>query len=233
MKFERIYICKILNLWFFVVVNEGKRLDSGLLPVTTTTQSPLGFTMHPVQVNVTAKVGETVILACTINSSGYNGLNPGVIWMQGQLGNVLTLNTDRITVDHRFEIVQQPLSAQHFHMTHRERPSPPSPLSSLSHSAPANHASKQDNEDAAEEASQDHTSQQQQQKPAQYNNEGGNNYYHLKITNVQLYDENEYACESSITKRNEDQPSLHSLVYLHVTRKRKDFYKDHFKIDKK
>ena len=40
------------------------------------------------------------------------------------------------------------------------------------------------------------------------------NYYHLKITNVQLYDENEYACETS--KRNE---YLHSLVYLHVSRK--------------
>jgi hypothetical protein len=57
--------------------------------------------------NVTVKVGESVLLSCVIDAS--YGLSPGVIWMQGKIGNVLTLNTNRITVDPRFEIVQQPL----------------------------------------------------------------------------------------------------------------------------
>ncbi len=42
-------------------------------------------------------------------------------------------------------------------------------------------------------------------------------YYHLRINNVQAFDENEYACETSLTKKSDDQPSLHSLVYLYVT----------------
>lgn len=170
---------------------------------------------HPIQVNVTAKVGETVMLACVVNTAGYNGLNPGVIWMQGNLGNVLTLNTNRITVDQRFEIVQQPLPSQTFQMSHRERPSTPSSSSSSRalddvETGAASATSENENEDEADDSSN--------LSPVQLHTSDVNNYYHLKITNVQLYDENEYACETSITRRNEDQPSLHSLVYLHVTR---------------
>jgi hypothetical protein len=57
--------------------------------------------------NVTKKVGDTVILYCAVNSS--LGANPGVIWMQGKQGNVLTLNTNRISADGRFEVIQTPV----------------------------------------------------------------------------------------------------------------------------
>lgn len=185
---------------------------------TTTTTQPPTLSPHPIQVNVTAKVGETVMLACVINSAGYNGLNPGVIWMQGNLGNVLTLNTNRITVDPRFEIVQQPLPSQSFQMSHRERPSSiirneedgdrsGSSSSSSNGDGIGNNGESTDEDSSATAGG------------ATVSNNDINNYYHLRITNVQLYDENEYACERSITKNNEDQPSLHSLVYLHVTRK--------------
>lgn len=123
-------------------------------------QNELNKPIHAI--NVTVKVGETVVLNCVINSS--YGLNPGVIWMQGKLGNVLTLNTNRITVDPRFDIIQQ---SQDLDLTKQNDVS----------------------------------------------------FYNLQIENVQLYDENEYACQTSITKRNEDQPNLHSLIYLQVTRK--------------
>lgn len=187
--------------------------DSNWL-ITTTTTTPFPTTTtttttssHPLQVNVTAKVGETVMLACVINSAGYNGLNPGVIWMQGNLGNVLTLNTNRITVDQRFEIVQQHLPSQSFQMSHRERPSQAPPTLS--------EPSSLSQEDRRASSSQDADPSSLSQQPSN----DISNYYHLKITNVQLYDENEYACETSITRHNEDQPSLHSLIYLHVTRK--------------
>lgn len=175
--------------------------------------APVAATPHPIQVNVTAKVGETVMLACVVNTAGYNGLNPGVIWMQGNLGNVLTLNTNRITVDQRFEIVQQPLPSQTFQMSHRERPSTPS----------SSQRAHDDDENIDDEENVSAVEDDKLLSPsaaaaanAQHVNDV-NNYYHLKITNVQLYDENEYACETSITRKNEDQPSLHSLVYLHVT----------------
>ena len=45
------------------------------------------------------------------------------------------------------------------------------------------------------------------------------NYYHLKINNVQTYDENEYACETTVSHRNDNRPNLQSLVYLKITRK--------------
>ena len=135
--------------------------------------------------NVTVKVGETAILTCVINST--QGSNPGVIWMQGKLGNVLTLNTNRITVDSRFDIIQQPL-----------------PQLEVKNKIIGN--SKRDGQ-----------SNIIQQLPMEVG------YYHLRIANVQLYDENEYACETSITKRNEDEPNLHSLIYLHVTRKSFNF----------
>ena len=126
--------------------------------------------------NVTVKVGESVVLNCAIDSS--YGLNPGVIWMQGKLGNVLTLNTNRITVDPRFEIIQQPL---------------------------------QDMDPSLITIKRDSSNLNEKQNEM--------SFYHLKISNVQIYDENEYACETSLTKKNDDQPNLQSLVYLHVTRK--------------
>lgn len=235
-------------------IGKNKQMESGnesgqqlMSPPTTTTtisQSSLnhqqGSTMpHPIQVNVTAKVGETVMLACIINSAGYNGLNPGVIWMQGNLGNVLTLNTNRITVDSRFEIVQQPLPSQSFQMSHRERPSSSSPP--VAHHRHVGHDATATNERTSRLISLDEAVSSQSSRyhddaasvlteaaaaaaaaavasPQSSSVNDINNYYHLKITNVQLYDENEYVCETSITKLDEDKPSLHSLVYLHVTR---------------
>lgn len=141
--------------------------------------------------NVTAKVGETVILTCVISSS--YGVNPGVIWMQGKLGNVLTLNINRITVDPRFDIIQQPLS----HQTQSMHP-----------------------DEGLDQINQETNQVIGKQ---QFQNEAVT-YYNLRIENVQLYDENEYACETSITKRNEDQPNLHSLIQLHVTRKINFFF---------
>ena len=126
-------------------------------------------------VDMTVKVGDTVILKCEINSSLSSpalNANPGVIWMQGKLGSVLTLNANRITVDTRFEVVRDSSGGGGVDID-----------SSSSSSSLVS-------------------------------------FYHLKIANVQLYDENEYACESSITKNNDDEPRLHSLVRLHVTRKR-------------
>lgn len=197
-----------------------KQKQSGLIVMMTTTTTTATPTPrngdHVMQVNVTAKVGETVMLACVIN--GLN--NPGVIWMQGNLGNVLTLNTNRITVDQRFEIVQQPLPTQTFQMSHREKPMRMAAASSSSSSLSAEDGEIDDEHlisDDDEEGEGDETAGDGH--PHGNQNEI-NNYYHLKITNVQLYDENEYACTTSITKMNEDQPNLHSLVFLHVTRKK-------------
>ncbi len=137
-------------------------------------------------VDITVKVGETALLKCEINSTySTPGTNPGVIWMQGKLGSVLTLNTNRITVDTRFEIVQLALDADEDGLKSKRDGQPLV-------------APQQDNQVFVE--------------PQQ-------SFYHLKISNVQLYDENEYACETSITKNNEDEPNLHSLIRLHVTRK--------------
>ncbi|CAF0733656.1 unnamed protein product [Brachionus calyciflorus] len=121
-------------------------------------------------VNVTAKVGEAIVLNCAINST----LNPGAIWTQGKIGNVLTFNTNRITVDPRFDVIQ--------HSVHKED-DPNDPNLILPKQAFQNDV----------------------------------NYYNLQIENVQLYDENEYACQTSITKSNEDEPLIHSLIHLHVT----------------
>jgi len=140
-------------------------------------------------IDLTVKVGETALLKCEINSTHSTpGTNPGVIWMQGKLGSVLTLNTNRITVDTRFEIVQLPLDADEDGVKSKRDGQPlVAPL-------------------------QDNNNNQGLNVPQQ-------SFYHLKIANVQLYDENEYACETSITKNSEDEPSLHSLIRLHVTRK--------------
>lgn len=134
--------------------------------------------------DLTVKVGDTAYLKCAINST--YGSNPGVIWMQGKLGSVLTLNTNRITVDTRFEIVQLPLDSQQ---------------EIENNLLNTNNNNKRDGQVPL---------LVQSQLPEM-------SYYHLKIVNVQLFDENEYACETSITKNNDDQPSLHSLIRLHVT----------------
>lgn len=128
--------------------------------------------------NVTAKVGDSVILNCAINSS--YGINPGVIWIQGKQGNVLTLNRDRVTVDNRFEIIQTPLQQKN-QIIEKE----------------TNH-NKRDNK-----------------QPQQ--NKFDLNYYHLKINNVQAYDENEYSCETTVSHHNDNRPNLQSLVHLKVT----------------
>ena len=103
-----------------------------------------------------------------------------MIWMQGKLGNVLTLNLNRITTDARFEITQtsQPMESS------LNRTGLNTKRQSVNQKEPLFHF----------------------------------NYYHLRINNVQVYDENEYACETTLTRRSDDQPSLHSLIYLRVTR---------------
>lgn len=74
-----------------------------------------------------------------------------------KLGNVLTLNTNRITEDQRFDVY--------------------------------------------------------------YTNQNEQHNYQLTLTNAQTYDENEYICETSSTKDNNEFTTIHSLIYLHVTRK--------------
>jgi hypothetical protein len=155
---------------------------------------PLEISKPKYIANITVKVGDTVTLSCEINSS--YGSNPGVIWMQGKLGNVLTLNTNRITVDGRFEISQQPLNRQQ--QTNRET--------------------------VIFEPNLKLKRQQKQLQPTLNNDQNSNvddktAFYHLKINNVQIFDDNEYACETSISKQNEDESIVHSLIYLHVTRK--------------
>ena len=121
--------------------------------------------------------------------------------MQGKLGNVLTLNTNRITVDPRFEIIQQ------------SAPIEPSAGTLVVHkNANANVINSH--------KKQRHNKQQshhvQQQALSEFM------YYQLRISDLQTFDENEYACETTLTGRengeDEDQPNLHSLIYLHVTR---------------
>jgi hypothetical protein len=156
-------------------------------------------------INVTAKVGETVILTCAVNSSF--GSNPGVIWMQGKLGNVLTLNTNRITLDPRFDIIQHAILQQ---------PKKSSDTNSDIVQSPASPPGLYD--DYMVNNLQNYELQSQvvvAKQPLQ--NEIS--YYNLRIENVQLYDENEYACETSITKRNDDTPNLNSLIFLSITRK--------------
>jgi len=155
-----------------------KNIDSQLNSNEMTSQVNMKTKDQPIHINITAKVGESIILPCALNSS--YGINPGVIWMQSKLGNVLTLNTNRITIDTRFEISQEQQNE----------------LSALNPNL-ANPVLKRDNSQIQNEFS----------------------FYHLKISNVQLYDENEYACETSMTKHDEDQPTLHSFVHLYVTRK--------------
>ena len=106
-----------------------------------------------------------------------------MIWMQGKLGNVLTLNTDRITADSRFEISQQPQNLLE-----------------------------------AETNAGSLMKRQSQIVQSQQSTQNELSFYHLKINNVQIYDENEYACQTSSTKSPDDPPYLHSLIYLHVIR---------------
>ena len=100
------------------------------------------------------KVGDAVTLKCSIDYKYEN--NAGVIWMR-KSANVLTLNTNRITEDQRFDV-------DYLHQNERHN-------------------------------------------------------YDLTIQNVQIADENEYICESSSTTDNLEHTTIHSLVYIHVTRK--------------
>ena len=147
--------------------------------------------------NITAKVGESVILYCAINSS-YD-LNPGVIWMQGNLGHVLTLNKNRITVDSRFEIVQD--------LTNIEVPAG----SVIIKNAHANYHAHPHGPNKMLRHNQPQT-QPQQQLP------NGLTFYHLKINNLQTFDENEYACETTFENRDDEEtPNLKSVINLQVT----------------
>lgn len=147
---------------------------------------------QPEHVNVTVKVGDTIILNCAINSS--YGVTPGVIWMQGKLGNVLTLDTSRITADNRFEILRQPLHMPNINEIALNNGSNSNKRGVYSSHRLHHHTYRQTNQ-------------------AEFN------YYHLKISNVQIDDENEYACETSMSKQSEEQSNLHALFNLHVTRK--------------
>lgn len=101
--------------------------------------------------------------------------------MQGKQGNVLTLNTNRISADGRFEVIQTPV--QQF-------------------SQIANNQA---------EMGQSNRRRNSQQVP-KYDL----SFYHLKINNVQVYDENEYSCETTISMNN-GRPNLQSIVHLKVT----------------
>lgn len=164
--------------------NENDQVDESM-----DTKAKLNLTPH---VNLTVKVGESVVLNCAINSS--YGITPGVIWMQGKVGNVLTLDTGRITADSRFEIIQQPLQMI-------TSSSEPDLNNGSKHHVGHHHANSR--------RLRHHTYRQVTQTDF--------NYFHLRINNVQIDDENEYACETSTT---DDQSSVHALFNLQVTRKR-------------
>jgi hypothetical protein len=158
-------------------------------------------------INVTAKVGETVILTCAVNSSF--GANPGVVWMQGKLGNVLTLNTNRITLDPRFDIIQHAIVQQP-----KKSSSSDANLASSPASPPLGLY-----DDYTVNSLESYEPPPSQVVVAKQPLQNEISYYNLRIENVQLYDENEYACETSLTKRNDDTPNLHSLMFLSITRK--------------
>jgi hypothetical protein len=142
--------------------------------------------------------------------------------MQGKLGNVLTLNTNRITMDGRFEIVQQPIESKvpHLHVEARIVDSSQSGKSSK-HGKKSHHYSHQESIDGNSEIANGHRRSYNGAHYVRHLTQQQNEliYYNLRINNLQIYDENEYACETSITKRHDEEPSLHSLFYLHVTRK--------------
>lgn len=171
----------ILLIYFIISLSECRRWlyhrHPGYRHARTTANAPQAKISA---INMTAKVGESVILNCAINSS----FNPGAIWTQAKIGNVLTFNTNRITVDPRFEIIQ--------HSIHKE--------DELVLSDPNLIVPKQAHANDVV-------------------------FYNLKIDNVQLYDENEYVCQNSITKSDEDEPLVHSLIYLYITSKFYFFFK--------
>lgn len=147
----------------------------------------------PAHVNLTVKVGESVVLNCAINSS--YGHTPGVIWMQGKVGNVLTLDTGRITADGRFEIIQQPLQM----ITSSSEPDLNNGSKrGLSHGGHYRGNSRR--------LRHQHAYRQVTQTDF--------NYFHLRINNVQIDDENEYACETSMI---DEQSNVHALFNLQVT----------------
>lgn len=185
----------------FIQLGKNDADAAQFTPVLTETPS-IPVTNAQVQsINITVKVGETVLLGCAINATF--GQNPGVIWMQGKVGNVLTLNANRITIDARFEIIQNTQGKDYASEINQVMPS--SFLFNPSH-----------------EAVQQQLKIVQQSSPLEMDSQLKQtdlSFYHLRINNVQLYDENEYVCQTSLTKQNEDQPSVHSIINLQVTRK--------------
>lgn len=166
--------------------NENDQLDESL-------DSKVKFNLPP-HVNLTVKVGESVVLNCAINSS--YGITPGVIWMQGKVGNVLTLDTGRITADSRFEIIQQPLQM----ITSSSEPD-------------LNNGSKR--QSGASHGGHHHSnSRRLRHHSYRQVTQTDFNYFHLRINNVQIDDENEYACETSTV---DEQSSVHALFNLQVT----------------
>jgi hypothetical protein len=204
------------------ISNRNTKRVAKLVTSTTTLSRPLfsiedsdydsqppQFVIPPEKIfNITAKVGETVVLNCAINSS--YGINPGVIWMQGKLGNVLTLNTNRITLDQRFDIIQHAIIQKETEQTSLLNGNLASILGSRE-SVDQDGALIQ-----SHEISNSHHHANQFIVAKQQSNEFS--YYNLRIENVQLSDENEYACETTLTKRSDDQPNIHSLISLYITR---------------
>ena len=131
---------------------------------------------------------------------------------KGKLGNVLTLNTNRITLDPRFDIIQHAIVQQP-----KKQPTAEDLLaSSLSSPASGIYSDYLVNSLQNFEPSGKVVVATKQQQQQQQQNEIS--YFNLRIENVQIYDENEYACETSITKGNDDTPNLNSLISLYITR---------------
>ena len=116
----------IFLLLIFLVLNDGKQLKhqtrrykkskyilTTSTPPTTTTINRMNdyeTTSSNSIMNITVKVGDTVTLKCSIDYKFEN--NAGVIWMR-KSASVLTLNTNRITEDHRFDVDYQHQNDRH------------------------------------------------------------------------------------------------------------------------
>ena len=90
---------------------------SAVVASSTTNSKMNSIDEHDVHsiVNITVKVGETITLKCSIDYRFEN--NAGVIWMR-KSANVLTLNTNRITEDQRFDVDYQHQNERHnYHLT--------------------------------------------------------------------------------------------------------------------
>jgi hypothetical protein len=113
----------IFLLLIFLVLNDGKQLrhqtrrykkSKTILPTTSTPTTSTTTNDHDTAaitiMNITVKVGETVTLKCSIDYKFEN--NAGVIWMR-KSASVLTLNTNRITEDQRFDVDYQHRNDRH------------------------------------------------------------------------------------------------------------------------